>query len=370
MTRAFVIADVHVHKHKPGSRILHGLQALRWAFDAARENRCACLVVAGDLFHAKNQLDLETLLGVQKIFQENARALELPPVLIAGNHDQYGYAMAATSAVGCRSVSLTDPQYYAISSADCFALPYRKPKDMPASFRKEDRFCIGHADLYGAPYTQTEFVQTGDDVRAFTERLQAFEAVVLGHYHIASQTILKSGTPVVYCGTPYAVDWSQAWTPTTPRNVKEYQRSLDKGLPCTLRGAFGGVLMDLDKGGLRFVENEHAAIFVKMTASEVLALNGSIPASWRGRKLMVRVTGKAEDRPGLQAALEALFEGEAVEHIETRLDEDGPDLPNPEDAVPAETTPLAVVQREAEKHGGLIQAYGPRYLEGVPDEDA
>jgi len=82
------LADVHLGYKQYGcySRLVDFAQAFYNAIKFGIEKKVDFILIAGDLFHKKSEMDPTTLMQATKVL-EKAKKLEIPVIAIEGNHD-------------------------------------------------------------------------------------------------------------------------------------------------------------------------------------------------------------------------------------------------------------------------------------------
>ena len=85
--KCLVTADLHIFPHKKSfDRLQDCLNTLKWIFQQAEIHECDYIVIAGDLFHEKQRIDVLSYTSVFDIFQSHPNR---QVYVLVGNHDMY-----------------------------------------------------------------------------------------------------------------------------------------------------------------------------------------------------------------------------------------------------------------------------------------
>jgi len=230
MSKILISADLHIHPHKRSTeRMEHCLEALQWIFDVAEERSIANIVIAGDLFHDRQKIDVLTYQRTFEVLSNNLEKIRLPELnlwLLLGNHDLWHCQRWDVSSVnplrsinGIRVIDRPCTENI-ISGGEVYEvgfLPYTH--DPAADLAKIDKpegfkLLFGHVAVDGALWnvrsqTRSEVcVEHDGDMVAINESVfNGWDQTFLGHYH-AEQ---KLSYNVEYIGSPLQLDFGEAF---------------------------------------------------------------------------------------------------------------------------------------------------------------
>jgi DNA repair exonuclease SbcCD nuclease subunit len=194
------ISDLHFHNYKPHSEIIDGVNsrlldiagAVKAAYYIGRENGCELCLVAGDIFHVRGYLRPSVLSFVTELLAE--LAMEIPTVMIPGNHDMENYSGGATAIDNLDLLDgvnvVTEPDMITINGQNIITIPYiHKMDDFKETFQRLSK-------KYASPETITlihqgidAFASDGMPETGLTpEWLMAHNEgwTFSGHYHTPS----------------------------------------------------------------------------------------------------------------------------------------------------------------------------------------
>lgn len=208
--RLLVISDVHAHPHKrfskavdgKNTRLDHAIQCLAYVRELSRATGIRNVVVAGDLFDAKNRVPIKAVNAVYSELEQWDRD-GLSALLIPGNHDllrQDGAEHALEVFEGLPNTAIvSQPSNFVWTMHDgnpvqVCAIPYRPELD-PAWFAAPDwsgeTLCVAHAVVAGSRLTESGSVtdqavdHEGISLRQTMPRawLEPFDLAIVGHVH-------------------------------------------------------------------------------------------------------------------------------------------------------------------------------------------
>lgn len=229
--KAVITADVHLHTwdefatilpNGMNSRLQVGIDAMNQVIDAARGNM---LVIAGDLFHTREELSIPVLHAASAIIERAATECS-EVILLVGNHDQYlkdgsvhslsgfkrpGVAVIDSPTVVRRSglPPLLFMPYYADYGR--FSTDFAKLVHESGLSAADNPVAILHADIIGfemnGGFLSKKGVGPGYLATGGVGGEVLFKQVISGHYH-KPQTFRDYD--VHYVGSPYQHDRSEA----------------------------------------------------------------------------------------------------------------------------------------------------------------
>lgn len=213
----YCTADSHLANHREfstlladgtNSRLKVGCDVLKYIIDRAANQ---VLVIAGDLFHDRESIDISVLKAASEVIEYAASKCAYT-YLLAGNHDQYlahGNIHSLQAFRNFRNVSVIDQPCY-VSEIDSVMMPYMKDYD---AWRREwakvpirDITCTAflHADIIGAEMNGGFMASRGVDLA--TLQSAHIPTIISGHYH-KPQTLAPG---IHYVGSPYQLDRAEA----------------------------------------------------------------------------------------------------------------------------------------------------------------
>lgn len=221
--RIVFTADVQLHQHADfstilpngrNSRLQNGLDCLLQAAEVAGPG--GTVVVNGDLFHDRKQLDIGLLHDTHDVMLEMTKTVRV--ILSVGNHDQYLRSGARHSLAVLGSIANVEVvdrhRIIQMDGVRLHIVAFRPNLDEVREFIDQsirgvmnDRpsILVLHAPVLSAQLGGGRFSEcglSGDDLR-----MDYWAGVVLGHYHKPQQLFCRH---VWYVGSPYQVDWSEA----------------------------------------------------------------------------------------------------------------------------------------------------------------
>lgn len=194
------------------SRLFNILKGLCDIRDYCLKNNVVHVLLAGDLFHKRGQIEVTVYNAVYQIL-DSYYAVGIEVHIIAGNHDQTDSSTIPVSAIyPFRELAHTieKPEYFKIEQGDeeveVVALPFSKDKDFIISSMKELReqceepesaIMMCHLGITGGTVGSGMYSMK-DEYSLHDLMADHWKAVVAGHYH--QPQFLQYNT--IYTGTP------------------------------------------------------------------------------------------------------------------------------------------------------------------------
>lgn len=224
-TKLFITGDVHLNEWDEFSTILPsginsrlqvGLDAIDQIASAARDQ---VLIIAGDLFHTREEISVQVLFRAGEAIRR-ASALCKEVIVLVGNHDQHLKDGRVHSLGTFQSENVRVIDKPEISNIDGFGkvlfMPYMNDYEQFGEVYRElartkaSKVSILHADIMGFEMN-SGFVSTRGITPQFTLDAGGNENLIdlsiSGHYHKPQ----KFGVlDVYYVGSPYQMDRSEA----------------------------------------------------------------------------------------------------------------------------------------------------------------
>lgn len=222
------IADLHLGKKVHGRLMLEDQQhALQQVLDLAREEHCAAILIAGDVYDTSSPI--QEAVRLLDWFLSEADAAETAVFMIAGNHDSgtrlaFGQKLLEKSRVYIQGSYQGSVPYFDLEEdgvrVRLHLLPFVRPSSVAAfhpdepvsgwteavskalstcSMQEEGKnILLSHQFYAGASQCDSEQVYVGGVDRVAVDVLDAFDYAALGHLH-SPQSL---GAPHKrYCGT-------------------------------------------------------------------------------------------------------------------------------------------------------------------------
>lgn len=241
------IADLHIGVHQD-SDMWHDI-AMRWATwlrDELLKKEIDTIFIAGDIFHYRDEIAVNTLHKAADIFN---LWREFQIVLLVGNHDAYYkdksdiHSLAIFS--GWSNITVIDSQtdIYVEDTKISFCPWGTKTNDIP-----EADIIVGHFEIQSFSMSGNYTCKEG--FKSW-ELLDKTDLVLTGHFHNRDERKYKKGN-ITYLGNPFQMDFGDA--------------GLDKGY----------YLLDINTKKFRFFKNTKSPVHIKLVLSD-LAEIGYLP---------------------------------------------------------------------------------------------
>ena len=233
-----IFADPHLHDYpeavtRPGcaSRLRDVADALDWVLQVGVEAHVTDIICAGDLLHDRKTGARPEVLHHLGVWLAAVHDAGVALTLLVGNHDMSLDGACTSLAALCGSATVVSkPSQLEFGGHQVGFLPYTAdPAAAEASCRalKGCRYLVGHVGL-GDPNCAPADYEVPGCMTLSSLCVQQFDKVFLGHYHLHQEV-----TPsVMYVGSPLQLSFGEAGHPK------------------------GCILLDVDSGSARFVENE------------------------------------------------------------------------------------------------------------------
>lgn len=199
--KVLFFSDLHLGVHQ-NSQTWHNicLMVAEWINSVMQQNKLDTIFFAGDVFHDRHEIGVNTLHIATKFFDilKNYQIYILP-----GNHDAF-----LSSTVEVNSVEIlarenihvyTNPTTIQVGEKTVTFCPWKttvkdlQPVDM----------LIGHFEIANFRMNATKICDHGD---SSTDLLQKADAVITGHFHFREQRNYDNKY-VLYLGSPYEMDF-------------------------------------------------------------------------------------------------------------------------------------------------------------------
>lgn len=197
-----VISDLHfgVHQNSP---IWHqtNLNFAKWLKHQLNQLGIKDIIIAGDVFHNRNDVAVNTLNVVAQIFNLWS---EFNIVILVGNHDAFYRDRADVNSInilsGWKNITVyTEPTAIEYMHKKLLFCPWGTTLDqMPVS-----DIIFGHFEITSFKMNNFKVCDKGFQPKELFEKSNL---IISGHFHLREERVYEDGT-VVYLGSPYEMDW-------------------------------------------------------------------------------------------------------------------------------------------------------------------
>ena len=227
LMQLYITGDVHLNEWDEFSRILpNGLNSrLQVGLDAIDQIATAAagetLIIAGDLFHTREELSVQVLYRAGEAIRKAADKCH-EVIILVGNHDQHlkdGRVHSLGTFQSSNVHVIDTPQLLHLGDfGEVLMMPYMNDyEEFKATYRTLAerlktglRMSILHADIIGfemnSGFLSTKGISPEFTLNAGTDR-NIINLSISGHYHKPQQF---GSLPVYYVGSPYQMDRSEA----------------------------------------------------------------------------------------------------------------------------------------------------------------
>jgi DNA repair exonuclease SbcCD nuclease subunit len=236
-----LISDLHfgVHQNSP---LWHdiALKWVNWLVDELNQRNIRDIIICGDVFHNRNDIAVNTLNTVAKIFET------LSPfnvVILVGNHDAYYRDRSDVNSIsilnGWKNITVfVEPTKIQHNGVNLFFCPWGTTIDQI----EQADVIFGHFEI--TTFKMNNFKVCDHGFHA-DELLAKAPNIITGHFHLREERVFKEGR-VLYLGSPFELDWSD--------------RDSVKGF----------YVFNLTGGDLTFVENKQSPKHIEVRLSDLI----------------------------------------------------------------------------------------------------
>jgi DNA repair exonuclease SbcCD nuclease subunit len=239
--KVLFFSDLHLGVHQ-NSQTWHtiALNLAQWIKQVMREHHLDTIFFAGDVFHDRHEIGVNTLHVAKKFFNE---LKDFKIHIVPGNHDAF-----LSSTVEINSVEIlesenifvyTNPTTVTVGDKTVTFCPWKtivkdlQPVDM----------LIGHFEIANFKMNATKICDHGD---TSADLLEKAKSVITGHFHYREQRNYEDKF-ILYLGSPYEMDFGD--------------RNQQKGVS----------IIDFDdKFNVKFVENKITPKHFRLKISELI----------------------------------------------------------------------------------------------------
>lgn len=199
--KVLFFSDLHLGVHQ-NSNVWHTicLNLAEWIDDVMKKNKLDTIFFAGDVFHDRHEIGVNTLHVAKKFFNKLSN---YKIHLVPGNHDAF-----LSSTVEVNSVEIlqnenvfvyTRPTTIEVGDKLVTFCPW---KTSVADLTPVDML-VGHFEIVNFKMNATKICDHGDNS---TDLLQKAKAIVTGHFHFREHRKYEDKY-VLYLGSPYEMDF-------------------------------------------------------------------------------------------------------------------------------------------------------------------
>jgi DNA repair exonuclease SbcCD nuclease subunit len=265
--KVLFFSDLHLGVHQD-SQVWHeiSLKLAEWIRGVMTENKLDTIFFAGDVFHDRHEIGVNTLYVAKKFF-EILKDFNIH--IIPGNHDAF---LSSTVEVNSVEILARDNIFVystptRIQAGEKF-VTFCPWKTDTKQIEKTDML-IGHLEIANFKMNSTKICEKGD---SSSDLLEVADAIITGHFHYREQRTYPNNKYVLYLGSPYEMDFSD--------------RGQQKGV----------TIIDLDDlTKLTFIENTLTPKHIRLKISELAQKKYSdLPSLIKGNIVSVYVDTKLD----------------------------------------------------------------------------
>ena len=235
------IADIHIGVHQNGT-LWHkiALEWVEWFDKQLKKKKIKDIIIAGDLFHYRDEIAVNTIHVVTKFFNV---LKDYNIVILVGNHDADYKDRSDVSSLsilsGWDNITIIDEVLETTSFGRKLAFcPWGvRDKDIPNA-----DIIFGHFELQNFKYNFARACSHGLQAK---QLLKKAPNIITGHFHIRQAREYDQGR-VTYVGNPFQMDFGDAG------DQKGYY------------------ILDLETAGLKFYKNNLSPKHFKVFLSKIL----------------------------------------------------------------------------------------------------
>jgi DNA repair exonuclease SbcCD nuclease subunit len=200
--KVLFFSDLHLGVHQNSQTWHHiSLQLAEWINHVMLEHDLDTIFFAGDVFHDRHEIGVNTLHTAKKFFDTLSN---YDIHIIPGNHDAF-----LSSTVEVNSVEiLQSPNIHVYTTPTTLSVYDKKVTFCPwktsiKNLEKVDML-VGHFEIANFYMNATKICDHGD---TSTDLLTKANAVVTGHFHFREQRDYEDSKYILYLGSPYEMDF-------------------------------------------------------------------------------------------------------------------------------------------------------------------
>jgi len=208
-----ILSDLHFGANKDDNDLLEfQLKSLKYFIKQLIERGIKTIVISGDIFHSKKEVNNKTYNIVKNEFFDVLKKAGFRVDIIPGNHDYFYKNSSDIKSISnleeFDNITIYDKPTIMKEYNNIGFVPYlansEEKKDF-LSFIKtqctQTKVLIGHFDIAGFVMTKQYVSDSGFNQNVFKD----FQSVISGHFHIR-----QYNGNINYVGSPYQLTWNDA----------------------------------------------------------------------------------------------------------------------------------------------------------------
>jgi DNA repair exonuclease SbcCD nuclease subunit len=235
------ISDIHLGVHQ-NSHVWHNIAIdfAKWLDSVLKEKNIKDIVIAGDIFHNRHEIGVNTIHAAYKFFDI---LKDYNIVAITGNHDCYYKDKSDINSVAILNKQnirvFEDVTTFTEQNKKITFCPWgAELKDIPLS-----DIIFGHFEILNFKMNQHKICDHGLETEHLLNKAQL---IISGHFHYREHRKYSNGKSILYLGSPYELDFGD--------------RDQIKGVS----------ILNLENLQIEFIENNITPKHKKLKLSELL----------------------------------------------------------------------------------------------------
>ena len=201
------MSDIHVGVHQ-NSNMWHeiSLKWARWLRDELKEKQITDIVIAGDLFHYRDEIAVNTIHVVTEMLRIWS---DFQIYIIVGNHDAFYKDKSDINSLSILSgwsniTVFSEPTMVQYKDRNIMMCPWG------TTVKQIDKSDIvfGHFEIQSFKFNQHKVC---DDGLKATSLLSKSPLVITGHFHLREERKYNDGT-ILYLGNPFQMDFGDVYS--------------------------------------------------------------------------------------------------------------------------------------------------------------
>lgn len=203
--KVLFFSDLHLGLHQD-SEIWHSIamNVSEWIKGVMEEKKLDTIFFAGDAFHDRHEIGVNTL-HIAKKFFNNLKEYKI--YLIPGNHDSFLSNTVEINSVEIleskNTTVITQPTLYKVDDKTVLFCPWKCSLEKEL-FSVPIDMLVGHFEIQNFKMNSFKVCEHGD---TSDDLLKRAKTVVTGHFHLREHRKYENGKYVLYLGSPYQMDF-------------------------------------------------------------------------------------------------------------------------------------------------------------------
>lgn len=202
-----IVSDLHAGVHQNShvwSDII--LEWSKWFAEECKKHNIKDVIIPGDIFHHRNEINVYTLHNVYKVFK-NLEDFNI--LTLVGNHDAYYKNNSKVHSISLlnewENIEVADKVTTFKSFGKTITLcPWGTTlEEIP-----ESDIIFGHFELQGFNMSRFQICEHGFSSK---DILTKAPLIITGHFHLRDERIYDNGK-ILYVGSAYQMDWGDTET--------------------------------------------------------------------------------------------------------------------------------------------------------------